>query len=112
WTYRDDEPLALTALREVIDTLPAHILRAKGWVLLADLPDDRALFQQAGTRSNLRLAGGWGAQPPRTELVFISLSPDFDSADLRLRFESCRAANAGVPLLSRAEIEKWMEFQR
>ncbi|TAK13139.1 MAG: GTP-binding protein [Anaerolineae bacterium] len=112
WTYRDDEPLAFAAVREVIDTLPAHILRAKGFLRIADLPDDRALFQQAGTRASLQLAVGWGAQPPRTELVFISLSPDFDTADLRLRFESCRAATAGVSLLSRPEIEDWMQFQR
>ncbi len=111
WTYRQDEPLAFAALREVIDTLPPNILRAKGWVYLADVPEARGLFQLAGTRTRLELAGGWGGGPPRTEIVFISQVAEIDTADLRLRFESCRAAQAGVGLLDLAEIEKWMEFQ-
>lgn len=111
WAYSTPEPLAFDALCGVMDTLPPAILRAKGWVALADLPADRALFQLSGTRTSLQLAGQWGSQPPRTELVFISLAPDIDTADLRLRFDSCRAASAGVPLRTRADIEKWMQFQ-
>jgi G3E family GTPase len=112
WTYRGVSPLVFAALRAVVDTLPVDVLRSKGWIHLADLPDERVIFQQVGTRATLRLAGPWDPGPPRTDLVFISLSSGLDTADLRLRFESCRADLANLPLTPRDDIEEWMRFQR
>lgn len=108
WSYASPSPLAFTALKDVIQTLPPNIIRAKGILHLAELPDQPAIFQLAGKRLNLTLGKGWGAAEPKTELVFISTDPDIDTADLSLRFESCIAKNLTLDLMTASEIEEWL----
>ncbi len=108
WSYTSPSPLAFTALKDVIQTLPPNIIRAKGILHLAELPDIPAVFQLAGKRLNLTLSKGWGAVKPKTELVFISTDPDIDTADLSLRFESCIAENLTLDLMTASEIEEWL----
>jgi G3E family GTPase len=111
WTHTDDQPLAFAAVREVIHTFPREIIRAKGWLHIADLLDERVLFQLAGTRAALTLAGSWPGAP-RTELVFISTQPDIDTLDLQLRFETCRADRFPSDfLLSSEAVEAWIRLQ-
>lgn len=114
WSHTSHQPLAFAAVREVIYTLSREIIRAKGWLHIADLPEERILFQLAGTRATLTLAGKWGASTPRNEIVFISAEADIDTMDLELRFESCQKqhfAEEEMEFLTREEIEHWMRIQ-
>jgi G3E family GTPase len=64
----------------VPDSLPEDILRAKGFVHLAEEPQRRHLLQLVGRRWKLSSGEPWGAVVPETRLVFIGLpgnSPSF-----------------------------------
>ncbi len=113
WSFVSDQPLAFRAVREVIQALPANIIRAKGLLYFSEVPDQRGIFQLAGKRVSLHLAGPWGAQSPRTQLVFISTEEDIDTLDLQLRFESCRAEymDPDEGDLTIEEIEDWIRTQ-
>ena len=59
-------PLSLPRLRSVIETLPDTIYRLKGIVYLEELPSHQIVLQMVGKRSNLRDAGCWGSEDPRS----------------------------------------------
>ena len=69
----------------MLSSLPVGIFRAKGFVHLAEAPDDRVVAHVVGRRVDLRPLGDWGSAPPRTELVFISLDGAIDTTALRSR---------------------------
>ena len=85
WTWTSTQPLAYEAVRDVLSSLPVGVFRAKGFVHLAEAPDDRVVAHVVGRRVDLRPLGDWGSAPPRTELVFISLDGAIDEATLRSR---------------------------
>lgn len=87
WT--SDRPLSLHKLRSVFETLPETVYRAKGFVYLEELPDYRVILQMVGKRSNLRDAGRWAAETPRTEIVMIGMEGEMDSEALRLTLDGC-----------------------
>ncbi len=64
---------------------PAEVFRAKGFVHLAEAPDDRVVAHVVGRRVDLRPIGGWESAPPRTELVFVSLDGSIDTTTLQRR---------------------------
>jgi G3E family GTPase len=81
------EPIAGDALRALIAKLPAGILRAKGFVHLAEDPGNRYLLQLVGKRWTLAAEAPWGDAEPETRLVFIGLPG------------SLRGAGVGSPLV-------------
>jgi G3E family GTPase len=85
WTWTSTQPLAYEAVRNVLSSLPVGVFRAKGFVHLAEAPDDRVVAHVVGRRVDLRPLGDWGSAPPRTELVFISLDGAIDEATLTSR---------------------------
>lgn len=44
---------------------------AKGFLYLADAPDQRTVLQMVGGRIRLEEGGGWGSAEPGTQVVFI-----------------------------------------
>ena len=49
-TRKSSAPLDRTAFRATLRRLPATLLRAKGVLVFADRPDERAVFQLVGVR--------------------------------------------------------------
>jgi G3E family GTPase len=111
WAWQDDQPLAFAAVRDVIHTFPREIIRAKGWLYCADVPETRVHFQLAGTRATLTLGSSWPG-PSGNQLVFISVEAEIDTLDLQLRFETCRSSNFPSDfLLERENIVAWIRVQ-
>lgn len=111
WHYETDAPISFTAFKDVLRTFPPNILRAKGFIHFAEVPDRRSIFQLVGKRTEIYLGEGWAGKEPKTEVVFISSSSEMDTEDLRLRFESCRmdVVGEGMALMSAQEVESWVE---
>lgn len=90
-TFSAQEPLLEDGLREVLDELGDRALRIKGRVHLAGWRE-AAFVERAGARTEIRAAGAFRENPPRTEIVFIG---DVDEAALRRRLWACRAGRSG-----------------
>ena len=94
WTWTSSRPLAYAPVREVLRSLPTSVYRAKGFLHLAEEPELRIVAHVVGRRVDLRPLGSWGGARPQTELVFVSLEPQIDAADLRRRL-AATVARAG-----------------
>ena len=86
--FADDAPLLPEAVMAVLEGLGERLVRAKGFVRIAD--DERAAFvEKAGSVLDLRRGLPWPTAP-RTELVMIG--DELDEAALRRALWACRAA--------------------
>lgn len=87
WTYESERVLDGAQLRALLTALPESVVRAKGFVRLADDLDHRHLLQLVGPRFTIRPDRPWGDDRPGTRLVFVGLpGPDL-SNDLAARFQ-------------------------
>lgn len=93
WSYTTTKPLLKTALQAVLEALPVSIYRGKGFLYLADSPDQRYVLQLVRKRIRLDADQAWGTQPPKTELVFIGEPGALDPAELQTQFDQCLAEN-------------------
>ncbi len=93
WSWTSDKPLSLKALRGMFEELPNTIYRAKGVIHLHDMPDNRMILQMVGKRASLTLAGEWGDEPPRTQIVMIASHGGLDGEALRTQLEACIVAD-------------------
>ncbi|MFO7663966.1 MAG: GTP-binding protein [Chloroflexota bacterium] len=82
WSITNDEPIAEARLAAMLEQLPESVLRAKGFVYLADDLSRRYLVQLVGRRWSLTRQEPWGNIRPQTSLVFIGLRGEFDEARL------------------------------
>ena len=84
WTapWRRAAPLDYPAFKIAVAALPANVFRAKGFLYLKDMPDEKVIFQQVGSRTEFTKAGPWGDLTPATELVFIGRGEALEPADL------------------------------
>ena len=85
WTWTSSLPLSYRPVRAVLASLPESVFRAKGFLHLAEAPDERVVAHVVGRRVDVRPLGSWAGEPPRTELVFISLDPHVDTDLVRTR---------------------------
>jgi len=93
WTtsWRSSDPIDYAAFKRAASALPATIFRAKGFLYLKDLPAEKIIFQQVGSRTEFVKAGKWGDLTPATELVFIGSGAALEPADLDRRLIHERA---------------------
>jgi G3E family GTPase len=84
-----DKPLYGERLRELFDSLPKSLLRAKGVLHLAEEPDRRIIYQRVGERWSYQPAEPWGDGTPRSSLVFIGPARVLDRRSLEARLASC-----------------------
>ena len=84
WTapWQPATPLDYPAFKRAVAALPANVFRAKGFLYLKDMPEEKVIFQQVGSRSEFIKAGPWGNLTPATELVFIGRGKALEPADL------------------------------
>lgn len=89
WSWRSETPLDRDAFRAALRRLPPTMLRAKGVVVFADRPEERAVFQLVGRRHSVETAEG--AAPGASTVVAIARTGALDRAALDALFDSCRA---------------------
>jgi len=84
WTtaWQPTAPLDYAAFKKAVAALPSSVFRAKGFLYLEDLPEERVVYQQVGSRTEFVKAGPWGDAKPATELVFIGRGDALEPADL------------------------------
>jgi cobalamin biosynthesis protein CobW len=92
-SFVDDAPLLGDALLLVCAALGDRLVRAKGFVQLANEPR-RAFLERAGTQTSLTLGDPWGDEPRRTRLVLIG--EDLDEVALQRQLWACRAPGASA----------------
>lgn len=74
FSWECDEPLDAERLRDAMPSMPASILRGKGFVQVAQAPNEQGIFHLVGARASLTRGAPW-EERPRTRLVFIG-EPD------------------------------------
>lgn len=93
-TYVDDAPLIGDAVLRVCAALGDRLVRAKGFLFLADEPR-RGFLERAGERTRLELGSPWGDETPLTRLVLIG--EGLDEAALHRQLWACRVAPVAGP---------------
>lgn len=76
WILSRDRPVARQALSRLADRLGRRVFRAKGFVRLAEAPDEVQLFQQVGRRWTLRKVKPPQADLPGMQVVVIEQAND------------------------------------
>lgn len=95
-SFTATEPLLAEPLMAVIGRLGDSLLRAKGFVHIADEPR-RGFLERAGINTSLSFGEPWGSETPRTELVLIG--EELDEAALRRQLWACRVgAPSSMPV--------------
>ncbi len=89
WSYENDRPLSLEALRRAVAKLPAHIYRVKGVIHTAEEPLQRTVLQVVGRRADVSLAGGWAGRTPRTQIIAIGAPGSIVPENLRETLDRC-----------------------
>ncbi len=114
WNWTTDQPLSLKALRKVIENLPLTIYRAKGFVFLAEMPDNRGILHVVGKRVSLTFGAEWGADKPFSQVVVIGTHGGVDADGLRASFEGALAINQPASELERVknQVLEWLRWRK
>jgi G3E family GTPase len=91
WSYETDQPMSLEAVREMAKKLPGGIYRCKGVVFSVEVPQQRAVLQVVGRRTDVSLFDDWNGKQPRTQIVAIGQPGGVNSDYLSKQFDSCLA---------------------
>ncbi len=91
WVYISDKRHDRQALQRALEALPPTVYRGKGFVQLDDVQDQRVVLQMVGKRVELAVEGNWGADPPRTQLVFIGAPDALSNEQLQRILDDCAA---------------------
>ncbi len=108
YTWRGARPLALARLRAAMVELPPGVVRAKGVVWLADVPDAKVELSVVGTRGRVDRLGAWGAEPPGSVVVFCGSRGELDPRVLDTTLTACEAS-ARSP---RSALGEWLRRRR
>lgn len=88
-TFRSARPFAsLPVVQHALRSLPDGLLRAKGYVYLAAMPERRVVIHVVGRRIDFEPGTPWGDMPPHTELVLIGEADLFGEADVHRHIEA------------------------
>jgi G3E family GTPase len=91
WSWQSAVPLDRMAFRSAVRQLPASLLRAKGVVVFADRPHERAVFQLVGRRHTIDVEEG--AVPEASALVAIARAGSLDADALTALLDDCQATD-------------------
>ena len=69
--------------------LPGSIYRCKGVVYAAEKPEQRAILQVVGRRSDISLGEARDGDQQLNQIVAIGAPGGIDSEDLQSKFEAC-----------------------
>ncbi len=94
WSWECDAPLAMDRLRDVLETLPLTVYRAKGIFYISEYADSRCVFQIVGKRAELGVHRTWAeGEQPRSQVVVIASQGGIDGDELNAAFALCIATN-------------------
>ncbi|MEP3909706.1 MAG: GTP-binding protein [Sneathiella sp.] len=85
--FKANQMMSGEKLGAVLDSLPASVIRAKGFVTLAEAPQKRHILQMVGRRWTLMPEKQAPCQPSDTIITLIGLRNEFDAAALHKEFE-------------------------
>ena len=95
WSFVCETPLARADVETFLAELPEDVLRAKGFLRIAEDPDRPYLLQVVGHRSTLTPVRALDVEPRTTRLVVIGLPGSIDNERyerlLRVASPRCRA---------------------
>ena len=75
WSFETDHPIAsLRSVNHMLSNLPDGIVRVKGVLHLAEMPDQQIIVHRVGKRTEVYPGKPWGDQKPATKLVAIGLA--------------------------------------
>lgn len=95
WSWECDAPLAMDRLRDVLETLPLTVYRAKGIFHISEYADNRCVFQMVGRRAELAVYRPWAQdEQPRSQVVVIAAQGGIDGDTLSAAFAACIATSA------------------
>jgi G3E family GTPase len=115
WNWRSDEPLSLKALRKAVENLPLTVYRAKGFVQLAEMPENRGVLHVVGKRVSLTFGEPWReGETPDTQVVVIGSYGGVDPDDLRGCFEGALAKNQPASEFERIKdgLMEWIRWRK
>lgn len=81
WTWTSAVPLRYRQLKAALEQLPDDVFRAKGFVRLAEAPDQACLVQVVGRRVEITRHHPWTG-PPRSALAFIAAAGRIDWSEV------------------------------
>lgn len=81
------KPLDYETFRKTMSTMPVTVFRAKGFLHLADFPDEKIVFQKVGQRMEFVPVGAW-EETPETRIVMIGEADSFPSDDVESRLQT------------------------
>jgi G3E family GTPase len=90
-TYTTDCQIAIDLLRTAIKRLPAYVVRCKGVIATRERPDHQTVLQSVGRRSTIETGPPWGDRTPRSDIVIIGTTADFDTAELDRLLDACQS---------------------
>ncbi|MBK8031815.1 MAG: GTP-binding protein [Chloroflexi bacterium] len=115
WNWRSDEPLSFKGLRKAVENLPLTVYRAKGFVQLSEMPENRGVLHVVGKRVSLTFGEPWRAdETPHTQLVVIGSYGGVDPEDLQARFEGALTINQPASELERIKdgVMEWLRWRK
>lgn len=87
-----DAPVREAEFRALVESWPAGVLRAKGFVHLVEDPQRRHVFQLVGRRWSLVPDRDWGSERPQSRIVLIGLAGHCNPVELLEPLARARAA--------------------
>ena len=107
WSWTHAEPLAFEAVYDAFKTLPLSVFRAKGILLLREVPDKRVIVQMVGKRVTFTRGELWDSETAGSQVVVIGTPGGVAPAELEAQFEACLAKHvpAGGNRMAEAVIE-------
>lgn len=88
-SYRTKRPFDAERLNEYLCRLPVGVLRGKGILYVAQLPQHEVIMHQVGDRHGFEPGNDWGAAGPESRIVFIGKR--IDRAEIIRELEACLA---------------------
>lgn len=88
-SFRTRRPIYAERLNEYLCRLPLGVLRGKGILYVAEIPEHSVIMHQVGDRHGFEPGEPWGETSPESKLVFIG--KHLDQAEILSELEACLA---------------------
>ena len=81
-TFEVEPPIPLAKLQAALADMPKTIFRAKGFLYVAERPENKIILQATGRRAELTVGEAWGDEKPMSRLVFIGSKGGVDRNEI------------------------------
>lgn len=105
WRFTVDGALDDDRLRELFDSLPSSLLRAKAILHLSSQADRRTIYPRVGASWRYTAGEPLGADPPISTLVLIDRTNSIDQPALDADLAACRHSITERTVTGRQSVE-------